>query len=88
MRVMDSIPNCKLQICITKIKGITINLTKQKKSITNEDIANIIMPYHVILEFTKQSEDIALPLPLSFEIKIYEKMNISIFIYSLCWFKR
>jgi hypothetical protein len=27
-------------------------------------------------------------LPLSFEIKIYEKMNISIFIYSLCWFKR
>jgi len=34
------------------------------------------MPYHVILEFTKQSEDIALPLPLSFEIEVYEKMNI------------
>jgi hypothetical protein len=28
MGVMDSIPNCKLQICVTKNKGITINLTK------------------------------------------------------------
>jgi len=41
MRIMDSIPNWKLQICITKIKGITINLTQKNLiSITNEDIAN------------------------------------------------
>jgi hypothetical protein len=59
--IANSLGHCHVQIEFAKKMKILQTLLS-------------IMPYHVILGFAKQSENIALPLPLSFEI--IKKMNI------------